>query len=117
MIITNITKGTVLASNSGLARTMFERMKGLLGRDGLAPGEGLVIMPCTSIHTIGMRFPIDTVFFDKNRRAIAVIQNMRPGRLSAWHIRAKGVVELPAGALIGSPVEIGDKLDFSGMAV
>jgi len=38
------------------------RNKGLLGRNSLASGEGLWIVPCEAIHTFGMRFPIDLVY-------------------------------------------------------
>ena len=41
------------------------RLKGFLGRRGLAPGEGLLIVPAGSIHTLFMRFPIDVVFLDQ----------------------------------------------------
>ncbi len=112
MKITNKTKGTVIASEAGYARSLPERMKGLLGRSSLAQGEGLVIAPCSAIHTIGMRFAIDVVFFDRDNRAVSIIEGIKPCRMTGWRPRAHGVVELPAGALTGSPVEIGDELVF-----
>ena len=38
------------------------RRKGLLGRDTLADRHALVLAPCGSVHTFGMRFPIDVLF-------------------------------------------------------
>ena len=57
--------GTVACERCTVAATPLRRMKGLLGRSGLAPDEGLLIRPATSIHTWFMRFPIDVVFLDR----------------------------------------------------
>ena len=41
-----------------------ERMRGLLGRSGLAPDEALLLPDCRSVHTVGMRFAIRVAFLD-----------------------------------------------------
>ena len=56
-----------------VARTSFTRMRGLLGRRGLAEGEGLLLQPAGSIHTFFMRFPIDVVFLDREQRVVRVV--------------------------------------------
>ena len=61
--------GRELATSVQVADSLFARMKGLLGRTELNPGEALWIIPCKGIHTIGMRFAIDAVFLDKNNFA------------------------------------------------
>jgi uncharacterized membrane protein (UPF0127 family) len=114
--ITNRSKGVVLAVRAELAQKLTARMKGLLGRSSLEAGEGLVISPCSSIHTFGMRFPIDAVFFDREDRAVAVIRDLKPYRVSGWYPRARGVLELPAGTLTGLSLEVGDELEFSDRA-
>jgi uncharacterized membrane protein (UPF0127 family) len=60
----NLTKNMELSNHVTVAYSLLARMKGLLGRQGLEPGESLWIRPCNSIHTIGMKFPIDAVFLD-----------------------------------------------------
>ncbi len=45
------------------------RKKGLLGREGLADGGGLVIAPTNAVHTFFMRFPIDIVFVSRAGRS------------------------------------------------
>ncbi len=62
MRVLNETRDRVLADKAWEALSIRARMKGLLGRDGLAPGEGLYIKPCTSIHSFFMRFVFDAVF-------------------------------------------------------
>ncbi len=66
--VTNVTRGTVLATRLEAAHTGAKRRKGLLGRDGLAAGDGLWIAPCESVHTFFMRFPIDLVYLDREKK-------------------------------------------------
>jgi uncharacterized membrane protein (UPF0127 family) len=71
-------------------------MRGLLGRDGLAQGEGLLLKPCGSVHTFFMGFPIDVVFLDRELSVVAVRPEVRPWR-TAGARGAKAALELAAG--------------------
>ena len=76
------------------AETMFERMRGLIGRETLAPGKGLHILQCNCIPTFFMRFPIDATFLDRDGRVVKVVRNIRPWRPWVWGgWRAKSVLE------------------------
>jgi len=110
--IINRNNGLVLANDAGLADTFFKRMKGLLGRTSLPQGEGLIIKPCISVHTFGMKFAIDAVFFDSSHKAVAVLRGLVPSRATRFYTSAAGVIELPSGTLDISPVEPGDELEF-----
>src|ERR1700751_4153198 len=81
--ISNLTRGVVLAHSVEVADQGATRRKGLLGRDGLAVEEGLWIAPCESVHTFGMKFPIDLVYLDRNKKVKKVRSNVPPWRLSA----------------------------------
>lgn len=113
MVIRDISKGTVLADRAWLAITFLSRLVGLLGRATLNRGEGLVIIPCASVHTIGMRFPIDAVFFGKDKKVVATASGLVPYRISKYYPRAQGVLELPSGTLERMPVDVGDQLELS----
>jgi uncharacterized protein len=113
MKIFNGTKNSCIASQVSFADSFLARLKGLLGRDGLPDGQALVISPCISIHTFGMKFPIDAVFFDSGKRAVGVIRDIRPGRLSRIYPSAKGVIEMAGGTLSKQDVEPGDELVFA----
>ena len=113
MKVVNRSKGVVLACRAGFALKPIERMRGLLGKEALAPGDALVISPCSAVHTFGMRYPIDVVFYDRSNRAVAAVPNLRPYRLTRWYPRAKGVIELPAGTLESKPLDTGDLLEFA----
>jgi uncharacterized membrane protein (UPF0127 family) len=108
----NLTTGEEIAGNVAVARGLFARMKGLLGKSGMAPGDGLMIEPCKGIHTFGMRFGIDAIFFDRKRRVVAVRRGLAPNRLTPFYFRAAGVLELPAGALDKISARVGDEVGF-----
>ena len=87
-------------------------MKGLLGRESLAQGEGLWIEPCPSIHTFFMQFSIDVIFVDRSWKVLHLIDSMAPQRLSRYVSHARGVLELPAGTIIASHTQVHDELCF-----
>lgn len=109
MEIRNLTRGTTLAEKAGLAATSSERRRGLLGRERLAEGEGLWIVPCEAIHTFGMKFPIDVVFLSRSRRVVTVRENLPPRRIAVC-LRAHSVLELAAGTVQRTGTEAGDQL-------
>ena len=111
MRVRNTTKNTVLGEAIGIANTSRKRRTGLLKHDTLAPGEGLWITPCESVHTFGMKFPIDVIYLNRKRRVVKVRRNMVRWRISAC-LRAHSVLELPAGMSAETRTEPGDQLEF-----
>lgn len=109
--VTNVTRETQLAGEVEVADHGASRRKGLLGRDRLAPGEGLWITPCEAVHTFGMRFPIDLVFLDRLRRVVKIRRDVRAGRIAVC-LRAQSVLELRAGSMHEGMVRVGDQLFF-----
>ena len=88
--------GELVCQHCAVADRPFSRLRGLMGRRGLAPGEGLMLRPTPSIHTCFMRFPIDAVFLDADLRVLDVKPHLRPWRFAGRrHTRA--VLELPGG--------------------
>ncbi|WP_407638154.1 DUF192 domain-containing protein [Advenella mimigardefordensis] len=55
-------------------------------------------VPCNSIHTFGMAFPLTVIFLDRQMRLLRVINHLAPARV-AWHWRACSVLELRAGSI------------------
>lgn len=111
LIAFNATRGATVASRVETAATPATRSQGLLGRDGLAEGEALWIVPCPMIHTFFMRFAIDVLFLDRDLKVVRVIENLKPWRLSPWVWAAHSVLELAGGALKGS-VRPGDRFEM-----
>lgn len=106
--IINISKKTLLAERAEIAGTFWLRLKGLLGKKGLESKTGLILNPCTSIHTLFMRFPIDAVFVDSKNRIIKTYHALPAWRLSAILFNSAFCIELPAGTLLASSAETGD---------
>lgn len=109
--VKNSTRGTELASRLEVADSGPKRSKGLLGRQELAPGEGLWIVPCESVHTFFMRFPIDLIYLDRRNKIRKVRSAVGPWRMSAC-LSAHSVLELPAGMIRSTRTEPGDTLEF-----
>lgn len=83
-------------NNINRAATFFTRMKGLLGRRSLDPGEGLLISPCSQVHSFHMKFPIDTLFLDRQYKVLKVL-TLSPGQVSPIVKGAYYVLEVTAG--------------------
>ena len=113
--VINQSKGVVLASEMELAETSWTRMKGLLGRksEEFQSGKGLWIVPSQGVHTIGMSFPIDVAYLDGERRVIRVYHSLAPYRIAAIKLKARSVIELPAGTLAETRTEPGDVLEIN----
>jgi uncharacterized membrane protein (UPF0127 family) len=101
--------GTVVCERCTVAVTPFRRMKGLLGRRELPPGEGLLMRPTSSIHTFFMRFPIDVVFLDRDLVVRKVASGVKPWRLVVAR-RARSVLELAAGEAAVRGLATGQRL-------
>ncbi|HEY3921739.1 MAG TPA: DUF192 domain-containing protein [Gaiellaceae bacterium] len=101
------TGGEVVCQHCELATNPFTRMRGLLGRSGLEPGEGMLFRPAGSVHMFFMRFPIDVLFCDRNLAVVGIERKLKPWRM-AGRRGAKIVVELPVGGADG--LEPGDRL-------
>lgn len=101
--------GDVVCDRCVVAASPFSRMKGLLGRSELRPGEGLLLRPASAIHTFFMRFPIDAVFLDRDWRVVGIAGDLAPWR-TAGRKGAKAVLELPAGESARRGLRPGDLL-------
>ena len=91
--------GAVLAHRVQVA-TGAASMRGLIGRDCLAPGEGLYFPAATfgALHSTGMRFAFDALYLDRRGVVRRAPQAVRPGRLCPWDLRTVAALERPAGA-------------------
>lgn len=99
--------GHVLIERLEIARTFRQRLRGLLGHKSLPSGHGLLLLPCKSIHTFGMRFNIDLVFLDKDFRIIKVERSVKPCRFAFASPKTKAVVEISSGWLPDDKLESG----------
>lgn len=102
--------GRVILENIIMADTYTKRLQGLLGRKGLEDKEGMMIVPCNSIHTYRMKFSIDVLFVDRDNVVVKVLRDFKPGRMGPLVFKSHFVMEAEAGAF--KDVNVGDKLEF-----
>jgi uncharacterized membrane protein (UPF0127 family) len=108
--VLNLTRGGEVAIGVRCADRAWSRMVGLLDRRSLAEDEGLLLTPCTSIHTFFMRFPIDILYLDREHVVVKAVRALRPFRFSACLRGSHSILELPAGAIEASGTQVGDRL-------
>ena len=106
----NATKDTVVLTELNIADSFFKRFIGLLGREYLRKGEGLMLVNCKSIHTFFMRFPIDIVFININHEIIYMKENVKPWRAVNFVKKAYATIEMPAGTIKDNSISNGDML-------
>jgi uncharacterized protein len=111
----NRTRQAIVASDVEIADTALKRMKGLLFRKArsFSPGKGLWIVPSQGVQTVGMSFSIDVVYLDSEYRVIHVCHALAPFRIAALKLKARSVIELPAGTLAQTRTSVGDVLEIS----
>jgi uncharacterized membrane protein (UPF0127 family) len=112
VIVKNAGRGTNLGEAIEVAATAAQRVRGLLGRECLEDGQGLLFKGCSSLHTFFMRFPIDIVFTDKQGRVLKTAVAVKPFKLVAAPLRAYYAIELPEGAIKSSSTGVHDQLEF-----
>jgi len=109
--VINSTRSRTLA-RAKLAVDRADRRRGLLGTASLPEGEGLLIEPCRSVHTMGMAYPIDVLFMAGDGRVVKAVRGLRPGRITRPVLAARMALELPAGTIEASGTLTGDRLEF-----
>jgi len=116
----NQTRGTALCARLENAGGLAGQRRGLLGRDGLEPGTGMLFengrfTPFMWMHMFFMRFAIDIVFLGRDDTVIRINRRLRPWRVSSVVFGARKALELPSGASDESATQVGDHIVFDGM--
>lgn len=107
--------GELIADRIVVASSMFQRMRGLLGKSSLPPGEGIWFPRTSSIHMWFMRFPIDVVYVDRELRVKKTVEALKPWRFSGAR-GSRSTLELAAGALATLDLRIGDLLTLTELS-
>lgn len=100
------------------ALSLFERARGLLGRSPSWLGAGglLVLAPCRSVHTFGMRHPLDIAFIDGGGHVLKALSGMPPRRMAGCR-GARIVIERFSSPCNGRWFEVGEELGIVGRDV
>lgn len=86
----------VIVDRLELADRFAPRFLGYQFRPEPPPGSGLLLAPCSSVHTVGMRFAIDLLMLDRDGLLLAIRRGLRPWRAALGAPRTYAIVEIPA---------------------
>ncbi len=89
----------VVADKIEYASSLWQKGIGLLGRRTLSAGEGMWLPNVSSIHTIGLKVPIDVLYLDKDFRQTLAVRGLRPMRFCIAPSGTRHCLELTAGTL------------------
>lgn len=105
--------GVLVGSRVAVADSYWHRFRGLLVRPPLKKGQGLLLLECGSVHTVGMGYCIDVAFLDAEGRVVRTIVRLGPWRVGLGGTEAVHALELPAGRLDETGTVPGDRLSWS----
>lgn len=114
LYIYNKTRETFVATEVMVADNYLRRLVGLLGKTKKWSqlGKALWIVPSQGVHTIGMLFPIDLIYLNKEKQVVHLEEFVRPFRISKVSLRTRSVVELPAHTIYRTGTQIGDQIEI-----
>ena len=110
----NVTRQAFLATRLRVAASHYERLVGLLRTSASAfqDGSGLWIVPCHGVHTLAMRYPIDVLYLDMEKRVIRLVDNLRPWRITPMIVDSATVIELPPHTAWNTGTRVGDQIEI-----
>jgi len=111
--VRDVTRDAVVAERCRVAESIVQRIFGLHLLPRLQSGEGLLLPGSTTIDTTFMGYPIDLVFVDRSGRVTRAIPDVPPWRMVLRTRGGRDCIELPAGTIAASGIEVGDELTFS----
>jgi len=111
----NRTRQVPLVTALAVANTHWSRLRGLLGLapDDFRNGNGLWIVPCHGVHTLGMRFPLDVVYLDRSLTVVHVQRGLQPWRFAPVRLEAASVLELPCPTAAETGTNVGDRIEIT----
>lgn len=95
-----------------LADSFWRRLIGLLAHRFLGDDEGLLLVPCSGIHTLGMRFTIDVVFLDRQNKVLGYADAVPPNRIRSAPRGTFKVLEIAEGNRMRTGINLDDYLNF-----
>jgi len=96
-------------ASAEIAESRPDRRRGLLGRDDL--DGALVLRPCRWVHTIGMRFPVDVAYLDRDDIVVKTAR-MQRHRVGVPVPMARTVIEARGGAFARWGLRVGDRIEI-----
>ena len=106
-----LVRGNDVLASLEVADSFRARLVGLLGRPAL--DGALLLRPARAVHTLGLRFPVDVAYCDDDLVVLRTVTLARH-RVDRPVLRARVVIEAPAGAFERWGLQPGDHLEVRG---
>lgn len=116
MILSNTTRGSIIASEADEAHSFTAKLFGLMGKPAMPNSAALIIYQTNWIHTFWMRFALDLIYLDREGKVVGLENGLGPNRIGKPFWKAYTVIELNAGAIAASRTELADRLKISDSA-
>ena len=104
-----VVRGEEVLATAEIAQTRQQRRRGLIGQDCI--DGAFVLSRCRSVHTFGMRVPIDIIVIDREGMVLCTA-SLRPRRVAPYVRRAHTIIEVSAGCVDRWNVRRGDCLEI-----
>jgi len=111
--IANTTRNKTVCDRARVADHFITRLIGMLGKPTFSPEDGLLLQPCSSVHTLGMAFSIDAISLGRDLCVLAIRTNLDPRQIANFGPKTHCVLELPAGRSLIAGLCVGDHLLLS----
>ena len=93
------------------AYTFWKRFRGFMLKK--SANYALLFDKCKSVHTFFMRFNLDIVYLDEEKRIIKVIRSLKPFKIALPVKNAVSILEIPSGIIDAEALQAFKKLiDF-----
>lgn len=109
-ILVNKRTGKRILSEIRVANRPWSRVKGLLFSRPLKKEQGLWLIPCNGIHTLGMSYAIDTFYLDKENHVVRILKGIKPYQIGPIVPKAHSVIETATDSLKDGDISLGDQL-------
>lgn len=107
MILTNLTKNTVVSSDLKQVISFSDQVLGLLNP---ANSRSLLFRTRFGIHTFGLKGPIDVLVLNSSWKVVKACMGLKPNRIFFYNPPFPIVIELPKNFITNSKTAIGDLL-------
>lgn len=110
VLLVEVSGGVVVALDVAVASTWLRRLRGWIGRRQVPDEAALWLPGPRTIHTAGLRTPIDVVFLDRTGTVLAVRRRLAPWRVACGPSGTAAVVELAPGRTARVRLRAGQRL-------
>ena len=109
MVIKNETKKTILSDNAIIAKSFIQKTFGLILEK---KADAMIFQTRFGIHTFFMKYPIDVLILDKQKRVVKMKVSLKPNSIYLWNPKFETVIELTEETIQKTKTEFFDHISY-----